>query len=391
MAHLRAAMGALVLAVLAGGAAWAQPPKEPVPSMLVWTPEQQAKWYKAIETVYPVHTVPRGPKVHPLPSAGRTIAPVVTLNGKAMSLDDYMAAYRVSGVLVLHDGKIVLERYGLGRTAADRWTSMSVAKSVTSLLVGAAIQDGKLSLSDPVERFVPELKGSAYDGVTVRQLLMMSSGARWVETYDDPNSDLAKMARLQATDPDAIPHYLATLPREHPPGSTFHYNTAETHLAGFVLARAVGKPLATYLSEKIWRPYGMERDAIWMIDGRGREAAGCCISMTLRDYARVGQFALDGGVADGKQIVPPDWIAQSTRVQIANGQPAPNGYGYFWWIGPRAFEASGINGQSILVYPKERIVIAINSAWPQADTPELFADLGKFQAAIHDAVMADAK
>jgi CubicO group peptidase (beta-lactamase class C family) len=135
----------------------------------------------------------------------------------------------------------------------------------------------------------------------------------------------------------------------------------------------------------------MERDAIWMIDGRGREAAGCCISMTLRDYARVGQFALDGGVAGDKRVVPPDWIAQSTRVQIANGQKPPNGYGYFWWIGPRAFEASGINGQSILVYPKERIVIAINSAWPQADTPELFADLRKFQTAIHDAVMADAK
>ena len=390
MRHLRAAAAALAMAV-AAWPAWAQPPKEPVPSMLVWTPEQQAKWYKAIETVYPVHTVPRGPKVHPLPSAGRTIAPVVTLNGKAMSLDDYMAAYQVSGVLVLHDGKIVLERYGLGRTAADRWTSMSVAKSVTSLLVGAAIQDGKLRLDDTVERFVPELKGSAYDGVTVRQLLMMSSGAKWVETYDDPNSDLAKMARLQATDPDAIPHYLATLPRERPPGSAFHYNTAETHLAGFVLARAVGKPLATYLSEKIWRPYGMERDAIWMIDGQGREAAGCCISMTLRDYARVGQFALDGGVADGQHVVPPDWIAESTRVQIANGQPAPNGYGYFWWIGPRAFEASGINGQSILVYPKERIVIAVNSAWPQADTPELFAALGKFQAALHDAVMADAR
>jgi CubicO group peptidase (beta-lactamase class C family) len=263
---------------------------------------------------------------------------------------------------------------------------MSVAKSVTSLLAGAAIQDGKLKLTDPVERFVPELKGSGYDGVTVRQLLMMASGVRWNEAYEDPNSDLASMAR--STDKDPLLKTLASLPRARPPGSAFHYNTAETHLAGLVVSRAVGKPLADYLSEKIWKPYGMERDAVWMIDAQGREAAGCCLSATLRDFARIGQFALEGGVAGGKPVVPPGWIAESTRVQIPNGQPAPNGYGYFWWIGARAYEASGINGQSILVYPKERIVIVVNSAWPRPDAPELFRALQRFQGAVYDAVTA---
>ena len=387
MAHLRMALAALVLASFVSAAALAQAkPTEPVPSMLVWTPEQQAKWYKAIETVYPVRAVPRGLTVHPLPKADHEIAPTWNAGGKAWTLDSYMAAYRVSGVIVLHDGKVVLERYGLGRQPTDRWTSMSVAKSVTSLLAGAAIQDGKLALTDPVEKFVPELKGSGYDGVTVRQLLMMSSGVRWVEDYENPNSDLAKMGRL-AGEKDPLLKTLASLPRERPPGSAFHYNTAETHLAGLVVSRAVGQPLATYLSEKIWKPYGMEQDAAWMIDPLGREAAGCCLSMTLRDYARVGQFALDGGVADGKAVVPPGWIAESTRVQIANGQPAPNGYGYFWWIGARAYEASGINGQSILVYPKERIVIAVNSAWPRPDAPELFRALQGFQGATYAAVM----
>ena len=389
---MKRALIALTLAAALAPPALAQPAKLPanVPSMLLWTPEQQVKWYRAIETVYPVATVAKGDHVKPLPKAAREIAPAVVLNGKTLTLADYMAAYRVSGVLVLHDGQIVLERYGLGRQPDDRWTSMSVAKSVTSLLAGAAIQDGKLALTDPVERHIPELKGSAYEGVTVRQLLMMSSGVRWVETYTDPKSDIQTMGRLAATDDNAVIDYLKTLPRVHPPGSTFHYNTAETHLAGFLIARAVGKPLSAYLSEKIWAPYGMERDAVWMIDAKGRETAGCCLSMTLRDYARLGQFTLDNGVANNTQVLPPTWIAESTRVQIPNGQPAPNGYGYFWWIGPRAYEASGINGQSILVYPKDHIVIAINSAWPHPDAPELFAALGKFQGAVHDAVMADA-
>jgi CubicO group peptidase (beta-lactamase class C family) len=192
MAHHRAALAALVL-LLAPAAAAAQP-KPPVPSMLVWTPEQQLKWYPAIETVYPVRTVPRGPKVRALSKAGHEIAVAWTdAGGKAWTLDSYMAAYRTTGVIVLQDGKVVLERYALGRKPTDRWTSMSVAKSVTSLLAGAAIQDGKLKLDDPVERFVPELKGSGYDGVTVRQILMMSSGVRWNEAYEDPNSDLARM------------------------------------------------------------------------------------------------------------------------------------------------------------------------------------------------------
>jgi CubicO group peptidase (beta-lactamase class C family) len=302
------------------------------------------------------------------------------------SIDQYMAAYKVSGVIVLKDGQIVLERYGLGRKPSERWVSQSVAKSITSLLAGAAIQDGKLALDHTVERHVPELKGSAYEGVTLRQLLTMSSGVKWVETYLDPNSDLARMGRLAHTDDDPLVKTLAGLPRAHPPGSTFHYNTAETHLAGLVISRAVGEPLSDYLSEKIWRPFGMEQDAIWMIDNKGREAAGCCISATLRDFARVGQFALENGWAGGKRVTPPGWIA--ARVQIRHERPLPTGYGYFWWLGARAYEASGIYGQSILVYPEERIVIAVNSAYPLPDPPELWAALQRFQGAVFEAATA---
>jgi CubicO group peptidase (beta-lactamase class C family) len=373
------------LAALLAAPAAAQPRTE-TPSMLTWSQEQRERWYRAIETVYPVRVIRAGGRVRPLPPAPRQIAPRWSAGGREWTVDQYMAAYKVSGVIVLQDGQVVLERYGLGRKPSERWVSQSVAKSVTSLLAGAAVQDGRLKLSDTVEQHVPELKGSAYQGVTVRQLLTMSSGVKWVEAYLDPNSDLAKMGRLAATEDDALIKTLAGLPRAHPPGSTFLYNTGETHLAGLVISRAVGKPLADYLSEKIWRPYGMEADAIWVIDRKGRELAGCCISATLRDFARIGQFALENGWAGGRRVTPPGWIAESTRVQVRHDRPLPTGYGYFWWIGGRAYEASGIHGQSVLVYPEERIVIAVNSAYPLPDPPELWEGLQGFQGAVFEAL-----
>src|SRR5271167_3098109 len=153
--------------------------KSDTPSLLFWTPEQQSTGYRSIEKIYKVVTVKRGSKVHPLPMATRQLSPTWTYADRQWTVADYMNANRTSGVLVLKDGKIVLERYGLGRTPKDRWTSFSVAKSLTSTLVGAAIQDGKIKGPDAmVTDYVPELKGSAYDGVTVRQLLMMSSGVK---------------------------------------------------------------------------------------------------------------------------------------------------------------------------------------------------------------------
>lgn len=378
----RSLLTALMLATLAGPAAAQLRPD--TPSMLTWNQEQRERWFRAIETVYPVREIKAGGKVRPLPAARRQIEPRWSKGGRDWTVDQYMAAYKVSGVIVLKDGEIVLERYALGRKPSERWVSQSVAKSVTSLLAGAAVRDGKLRLTDTVERHVPELKGSAYEGVSVRQLLTMSSGVKWVETYLDPNSDLARMSRLGQTEDDALIRTLAGLPRAHPPGSTFHYNTGETHLAGLVVSRAVGMPLADYLSERIWRPYGMEQDAIWMIDRKGGELAGCCISATLRDFARIGQFTLENGWAGGRRVTPPGWIAESTRVQVRHERPLPAGYGYFWWIGGRAYEASGIYGQSILVFPEERIVMAVNSAYPLPDPPELWAGLEGFQDAVFE-------
>ena len=379
----------LLILTLWSAAANAQAPLSPAtPMILSWTPAQQRQWYPAMETVFETRTVARGDAVRPLPRARVQIAPTFDLNGRIWTLDDYMAAYSVSGVLVLKDGKVLLERYGMGRKPSDRWTSFSVAKSVTSILAGAAIQDGRLKLSDLVITHIPELKGSAYDGVSVRNLMTMSSGVKWNEDYADPTSDIALAGRVLEPGVDPFISYVKRLPRAHMPGKTFHYNTSETNLMGIVVARAVGRPLAAYLSEKIWAPYGMSSSAEWMVDRGGLELGGCYLSMTLGDYARIGQFMLDGGRIDGKAVVAPTWIRESTRAQISNGRPAPSGYGYFWWIGAEAYEASGIYGQSILVYPKDRIVVVINAAWPRATGDDLYAPMAAFQGAVRAAANA---
>jgi CubicO group peptidase (beta-lactamase class C family) len=376
-----------VLFALPAGAQVALKPN--TPSILFWTPEQQSTGYRTIEKIYKVVTVKHGSKVHALPMAAKQLSPAWTYADRRWTVADYMSTNRTSGVLVLKDGKIVLERYGLGRTAKDRWTSFSVAKSLTSTLVGAAIQEGKIQGPDAkVTDYVPELKGSAYEGVTVRELLMMSSGVKWNEDYTDPKSDVAQ-AGFTGGEPgmDPLVSYMRHLPRDAEPGTKFHYDTGETDMVGILVSNAVGQPLSKYLSEKVWIPYGMGQDAIWMVDASGKqERGGCCISMTLRDYARVGQFILDGGKAQGRQVVPSWWVQQATTKQIDNGG---GGYGYFWWILENgSYAAFGIFGQSITTFRDDRLIIVVNSAWPVATGKDYSAARTAFINAIHEAAKA---
>ena len=375
---MRKIIGLAAGLALAASAANAQVPLDPnshagIADILNWRGEKQVKGFRDIEHIFKTHTIARGKTVHPLPVAAKQIAPTFAYNGKTWTIDDYMAADRVSGLLVIKDGQIVLEKYALGRKPTDRWTSFSVAKSVTSTLVGAAIQDGRIkSLNSPVTDYIPELKGSAYDGVTVRQMLMMSSGVKWNENYVDPNSDVAK-AGDKVTEPGVNPmvSYLRKLPRAHEPGTTWHYNTGETDLVGVLVSKATGETLAQYASEKLWKPIGMEQDGVWMTDPGGQERGGTGISMTLRDYGRLGLFIAGGGVADGRQIVPKTWVAEATRREIDNGL---GGYGYFWWIRANgSYEAVGIFGQAITTFPAEHLIIVQNSAWPAAGSKDLRA------------------
>jgi len=359
-------------------------------SVLTWNMAQKESGFPAMETLFPNHTVTHGDHVHPLAS-GAPLSAFAAGSAKADSLERFIADQHVAGLLILQDRKIRLERYALGYSAAGRWTSFSVAKSLTSTLVGAAIKDGYIkSLDEPVTKYIKQLQGSAYDGVTVRQLLTMTSGVRWNEDYTDLHSDIA---RLYADPPDsgvdATVSYVRKLPRESAPGTKWVYKTAETNLIGVLVMDATGKSLAEYLSEKIWRPYGMERDAAWMVDQIGHEQGGCCLSVSLRDYARFGQFILDGAKIDGRSIVHDGWLDAATHKQAETGAPGA-GYGYQWWTtDDGTFDARGIFGQTIHFDAKRRLVIVINSAWPVATGRAQSLARAQFLQTVAAAVDAD--
>ena len=228
-----------------------------------------------------------------------------------LDVDAYMAGQRSAALLVLHGGKLRLERYGLGFDRNGRWTSFSVAKSITSTLMGAAIRDGFVkSMDDKVSDYIPEMKGSAYGDVSIRQLLTMTSGVKWNEDYADPTSDVAQFNNHEPEDGvDALVSYMRKLPREAPAGARWHYSTGETNLVGIVIGRATNKPLSTYLSEVVWIPAGMEQKATWILSKTGQEISGCCIQAAPRDFARFGQFILNGAIVNGKSTVPDGWLA----------------------------------------------------------------------------------
>ncbi|RYE01885.1 MAG: class A beta-lactamase-related serine hydrolase, partial [Sphingomonadales bacterium] len=309
-----------------------------------------------MEKIFPGNIAKAGKKVRALPAGKPLVFP-------AAELDAFIAEQNISGLIVLKDGKVVLERYARGYGPQGRWTSFSVAKSFTSTLVGAAIKDGFIkSVDEPVTKYIPELAGSGYDGVSIAQLLTMTSGVKWNEDYTDPKSDVARMfLEPVPAGEDPTVWYMKKLPSEAKPGSKWVYKTGETNLIGVLVMRATKKPLATYLSEKIWSK-GMEQDAFWMVDPSGNEVSGCCLSVSLRDYARMGQLALEGG----KGVVPANWFAESTRAHADIGAPG-YGYGYQWWVYPHGrFGAQGIFGQTIRVDPKSKVVIAVSAAAPKA-------------------------
>jgi CubicO group peptidase (beta-lactamase class C family) len=322
--------------------------------------------------------VSNGEKVLPLLSRPTDFGELrYQVDATPYSVDQFMERNHVAGLLVLKDGDILLENYGLGNDEDSVWISYSMAKSVTSLLYGAAIADGYISTLDAkVTDYLPAMKGSAYDGATLRNLLQMASGVQWNETYSDPNSDVGNYPGGNVVE---MMQFLGAKPRVAEPGERFNYSTGETDLAGVVLRAAIGNNLSTYLTHKLWENM-MESPAYWATHGYGGgERGGCCIYATLRDYGRLGLFVMNDGVLpDGTRILPEGWIAESTTPS-----PASDGYGYFWWLeGDGIFRASGIYGQGIYFNPANNLVIVVLSAWTAASG----GDYGVHRSALFSAI-----
>jgi CubicO group peptidase (beta-lactamase class C family) len=332
-------------------------------NVLFWSTAQRDAGFRALDRVPALsqsRVIAAGDNVYPLPEG----APLDI----GLDVDAYMDSQRAAALVIVQGGKVRLEKYGLDFGPEGRWTSFSVAKSFTSTLVGAAIKDGYIkSADDMVSDYIPDLKGSAYDNVTIEQLLTMTSGVAWNEDYADPQSDVA-LFNAHKAEPgvDVTVSYMRQLKAEAAPGTKWVYKTGESNLIGVLASSAANKTLSDYLSEKVWKPFGMQQDATWLLGSGGHEIGGCCMQAATRDFARFGLFIMGGGIAGGEAVLPEGWIAKATTKQADIGVPG-HGYGYQWWtLDDGAYIAQGIFGQGIFIDPKRQLVIASNGNWPQA-------------------------
>ena len=305
---------------------------------------------------------------------------------KTLTLDDYLAHNPITGLLIARGDTILVERYQYARSDRHRFTSFSMAKTVTAMLIGVAIAEGRIrSVDDPAVAYVPALVDTEYGRTSLRHLLQMSSGVRFSERYSG-RDDVARLF-VETVVQDGAGGVEAVKPyneRDRPSGTLFSYASVETQVLGLVLRGAVRRPVTDYLREKIWEPMGAEADATWLIDRTGQEVTFCCLNAVLRDYARLGLLLAHDGNWRGRQLIPAAWINEATRVRDDQPHLRPGtarrfaGYGYQVWILPgerRMFALLGVYGQAIFVDPASRLVMVHTAAYktPADFSAEAFA------------------
>lgn len=334
-------------------------------------------------SAYPARAVP-ATDPRPLPVREAALPGTVPWKGKQIPVAEFLDTTRTNAFLVLRDGALTHEWYRDGVEPTTRLASWSMAKSVVSLLVGRAIDAGRLSEDDRLVDVLPELAGGGeYDAITVRNLLDMTSGADVSENYN-PYFPLTGTARMYLTgDLDAFVRGHRSV--QFTPGSKGDYRSVDTQLLGQVLARAEGRPLTDLLTHDLWGPIGAEDDATWNLDrDGGQEKAFCCINATARDFAKVGQLVLDGGRVGDTQVVPPEWIS---RIRTPAPHPVDNwGYSAQWWhpTGGNGADLSavGVYGQYTYVDPTTRtVIVKLSDYGTEQDEQETFEVLRSIAAA----------
>jgi len=307
----------------------------------------------------------------PYPSGAAIELPDGFIFDKQMlSTEQFLADSWTTGLLVIQDDRIVYERYSLGHSESTRTISWSMAKSFISAMIGIALDEGSIaSIEQPVDFYVPELQGSGYETVRIKDVLQMSSGIAFNEDYGDFNSDINRWGRGFALG-SPQDKFAASLTRGREPGTLNHYVSIDTHVLSMVLSRATGKSITGYMQEKLYQPLGMEYDGYWLVDGAGKEMALGGLNLTMRDFAKLGSLYLNHGELDGKQIVPANWIAASTVADAPHLQPAEGdfGYGYQWWLplsDDGEYMAMGVYGQYIYINPSKSMVVVKLSANPR--------------------------
>lgn len=336
---------------------------------------EQYENFNRLADLYPVSTMKASEVPFDFPDGEAAPLPTSFIyKGETVNTETFLAETDTSAVFVIKDGKVRTERYMLTGGRDVNWLSMSVAKSFISAAVGIAVEEGHItSIEEPITKYAPSLAGSAYDGVRIKDILQMSSGAAWNEDYSDPESDINRFGRIMALG-GSFNEFAATLKPEKEPGTYNHYNSTDTQVLGMLLVNATGRTIADYMEEKLWKPLGMESDAYWLIDSEGMEMAFGGLNATARDYAKLGELYRLGGNWNGEQIVPADWVTASVTPDAPHLLPEtkaeqdeffPVGYGYQWWIPASTegeYSAIGVYNQFIFVNPTKGTVIVKLSA-----------------------------
>lgn len=361
--------------------------------------EQYSNFYR-MEEIFPTNKVAKSSK--PLEwSVGSTIdlPKEYRFEDKLRSTQQLLAETETSALLVIKNGQIRYENYWLTGSKDTHWLSMSVSKSVVSALYGIALADGSIqSIEDPASKYLPDLKGSAYDGVRLKDILQMSSGAYWNEDYSNPDSEIMRLAHAMASGSSFL-EFVKSMKGELKPGTYNRYCSADTLVLGLVLEAATGKSLAEYTQKKLWEPLGATSDAYWMTDSAGHTMAFGGYNATARDYARLGELYRLNGKLNGKQIVPANWVKASVTPDAPHLMPGKRdnsdstmGYGYQWWLpegGQHDFSAIGVYNQFVYVSPdKQTVIVKLSasrnyaetddeSSWREHETIELFRTIAE--------------
>jgi CubicO group peptidase (beta-lactamase class C family) len=321
--------------------------------------------------------IKRGGRVYPLREPTKPLVVEYTFRGSRYSLDNYFKRNFVTGFLVLHNDRILAERYFHEGDNNSKFVSQSLSKSIVSILIGAAVEDGLIkNIEDPVAKYLPYLSVSGYRNVSVKNLLQMSSGVNYSEDYRDPKSGAALIGAALLTGNPTFKNYAQSIqPTKTPPGSKFEYQSVNTQVLGLLLEKVTGKRLNEYAHEKLWSKIGAQSDAFFYESKKQPDTcAFACFNATVRDYARVGLMMLQGGTLGEKRVVSSAWVHDSTQPDAPYLKPKPGGpeggygYAYQWWVPPGndgVFMALGIYGQCIYINPARHIVIVQTSAWPE--------------------------
>ncbi len=359
-----------------------QPAQETVvETMALFSGEPQYHNFSRMQELLPTVAMLPSSTPYALPDGPRMRLPTTyAFGGASRNLHALLGGTHTAALLVLKDGIVRYEDYWLSGGRAVHWLSMSVAKSFVSALVGIAMAEGAIeSLDAPITRYVPELLNTAYDGVRIKDVLQMSSGMRWNEDYSDPSSEIHRLSEATGGR-GSFDTFMAGMVRERRPGTFCIYNSADTQALGMLVAGASGSSLADYMQTRLCEPLGMESKGYWMIDSKGREMAYAGLLLTARDFARIGELYRNGGVLQGRQIVPADYVAASVTADAPHLQPGTPwvgdhafgpGYGYQWWLpagGQGDFSAIGVYNQYVYVDPSRGTVIVKLSANPAYGT-----------------------